>query len=475
MVRSFGQLLAGSTIPRICLYLGDVVALQLAVFLSWLGRSLLDPWLGAAMSFGQYQTLTLIILAFPLIYGVVGLYPGYELWDVERLRRRVYASICLFLLLILWDYMVQKDHNSRLILSSALLITLLLGPIVEMRLRHILIRYRQWGKPVIIIGAGPAAGRLVQTLRQEPELGLIPVVAYDDDPTRWGQAIEGVPIAGSLSQAARRSRTVSTAAVAVADITAERYAILSQKLRFPRLIVVPDLSGVSSLHTSSRMLGGMIALEVKQNLMQRRHWFFKRMLDHVLSVLICLPSLLILAVAAIAIKIVSPQGPVFFHQKRVGFGGRMIKIWKLRTMYPDANRRLEEHLVADPEAREEWDRNCKLADDPRLLPLVGRFLRRSSLDELPQIWNVLRGDMSLVGPRPLPRYHLDRFTPEFRHIRRQVRPGITGLWQVSARGNGTQEMHEQLDCFYITNWSPWLDIHILFRTVLAVVHGRGAC
>lgn len=473
--RAVGRMLAGSTVPRISLYLGDLLVLQVALFLSWFGRGLLDPWLGGAMTFAQYQAVALLLTAFPLAYGIVGLYPGYELWDVERLRRRVYASISLFLLLILWDYMVQKDHNSRLMLSSALLLTLVLGPIVEMMVRHLLIRYRQWGKPVIIIGAGPAAAKLIRTLHREPELGLIPVAAYDDDPSRWGRTIDGVPIAGSVSKAARRSRKISTAAVAVADISAERYAKLSRKLRFARLIVVPDLKGVSSLLTCSRMLGGMIALEVKQNLMQRRNWFLKRMLDHVLTAPICLLSLPVLAVAAFAIKMVSPDGPVFFYQNRVGFGGRVIRVWKLRTMYPDAQKRLEEHLEVNPKAREEWRRKCKLADDPRLLPFVGRFLRRSSLDELPQLWNVLRGDMSLIGPRPLPHYHLDRFTPEFRRVRRQVRPGITGLWQVTARGNGTQEIHEQLDRFYITNWSPWLDIHLLFRTILAVVVGRGAC
>jgi lipopolysaccharide/colanic/teichoic acid biosynthesis glycosyltransferase len=177
--------------------------------------------------------------------------------------------------------------------------------------------------------------------------------------------------------------------------------------------------------------------------------------------------------AALWIKL-SSRGPAFYQQMREGMSGRRIPVWKLRTMYTDGEGLLEDWLEKHPEDREQWRRYFKLRHDPRVLPIIGPLLRRTSLDELPQLWNVLRGDMSLVGPRPLPDYHLQRFTSEFRTLRTRVLPGLTGLWQVSARSEGDVNVQEALDTYYIRNWSPWLDLYILARTVTAVLLGRGA-
>ena len=166
--------------------------------------------------------------------------------------------------------------------------------------------------------------------------------------------------------------------------------------------------------------------------------------------------------------------PVFFYQSRMGRAGRPIKVAKIRTMRRDAEQRLEDCLNANPSLRDEWLRSHKLRDDPRLIPGVGRLFRRFSVDELPQLWSVMAGDMSLVGPRPFPDYHLAKFTPAFLELRQRVRPGITGLWQVTVRSNGGLEDQEAYDSYYIRNWSIWFDFYILARTVMAVATGRGA-
>jgi lipopolysaccharide/colanic/teichoic acid biosynthesis glycosyltransferase len=239
------------------------------------------------------------------------------------------------------------------------------------------------------------------------------------------------------------------------------------------VIVIPQFTGVGSLWVTARDLGGYLGLEIKKNLLMPRNLALKRMMDRAIATPLFIASIPVMAAAALWIKLAS-RGPAFHCQMREGIDGQRIAVWKLRTMHVNGERLLEPWFEEHPEDRVEWARYFKLRRDPRVLPWIGKLLRRTSLDELPQLWSVLKGEMSLVGPRPFPDYHLEQFPAEFRELRTRVLPGLTGMWQVSARSEGDVEVQEALYTFYIRNWSPWLDLYILARTVAAVLLARGA-
>jgi Undecaprenyl-phosphate galactose phosphotransferase WbaP len=173
----------------------------------------------------------------------------------------------------------------------------------------------------------------------------------------------------------------------------------------------------------------------------------------------------------ILVRLESP-GPVFFGHRRIGRDHSSFRAWKLRTMQVNAEELLQKALTEDAVLREEWLRDRKLRHDPRITR-VGRFLRRASLDELPQVWNVLRGEMSLVGPRPIVEEEVDSYGQNF-SLYCRVTPGLTGLWQVSGRNTISSRDRVRLDSYYVRNWSPWLDLHILARTAKVVLTGQGA-
>ena len=195
-----------------------------------------------------------------------------------------------------------------------------------------------------------------------------------------------------------------------------------------------------------------------------------RLLDVCVATLAGLMVLPVICVAIIAIKLVDP-GSAFYVHNRQGKDGRSFKFLKLRTMRLNSEGWLRDYLAQNPTAKD--PRIYRNSRDPRILPVVGTWLRRYSIDELPQIWNVVRGDMSLVGPRALPEYHCALLSPEFLALRSRVRPGITGLWQIEGRSNADPANIEIYDSQYLANWSLGADLRILCRTVACVFRGSG--
>jgi Undecaprenyl-phosphate galactose phosphotransferase WbaP len=409
-----------------------------------------------------------VILAF----FIFGLYTGSGLGPYERFRQRIFGIAGFIGLSTIAalpdrgviDFMIAQFANAVFLL--------LLGHYIEAATRALLIRVDLWGTPTVLVGAAEDCRKLAQILERKPDLGLKPIGLIR--PADEGEPVS-LPVIGTTDDFGNIRPRAGIEVVLFATPSALA-AVPRDCPAFPlscRFLLLEDVHNIQGLCSRTRTIDSMIGIEIRRNLRSWQNRLLKRTFDLLIAIPIALLVLPVVAMAALMIKLGDP-GPAFYAQKRIGHKGTTVKVLKLRTMYADSERLLEEHLRCDPQARAEWQRFFKLRRDPRILPIIGNFMRRSSLDELPQFWNVIRGDMSLVGPRPLPTYHAEQFDEEFQSLRVGVLPGITGLWQVSSRSDGDLEVLREQDLFYIRNWSLWLDFYILVQTIPAVLGAKGA-
>lgn len=422
-----------------------------------------------------YLDLAPLVLLFLVGYARAGLYPGLGLGPVEMLRRLSYVTAFGFLVLAAVSFGLKLPPiYSRVTFGLALVFSLILVPVGRQLLARVTRRLPWWAEPVAIIGTGPSAVRAIRGIRQGRHLGYgtAAVITLDSD-TLAGTHLEGVQIVGGLDRVSALSAQGIRIAFLEVQRMPERSVLDRLQQEFLHVILLRDLDDLPIESLQVRNLGSMAGIEYTNNLLRRRNQTAKRALDVIVgsaALLVLLPIVLMATLVVLAID----GAPVFFHQNRAGLAGRRIKVPKIRTMRRDADKELEIQLAANSSLRDEWRTRYKLREDPRLIPGVGRLFRRFSIDELPQLWTVVTGGMSLVGPRPFPDYHLEQFTPEFRELRQRVRPGITGLWQITMRSEGSTDDQEALDTYYIRNWSVWFDLYVLARTVLTVASGRGA-
>jgi Undecaprenyl-phosphate galactose phosphotransferase WbaP len=451
--------------------LSDTVCLIVAPALAYKAWAVFNPDVNNLHSFWP------ALLLFWAILGFKGLYPGVGMTSVEQLRR-IFRIVSLIYLLLGTAALLSRgtSHFSRGVFICAGLSSICLLPLGRVITCRLFSSRDWWGAPVVILGAGETAKLVIKGLRAHPMIGFKPIACLDDDTSKHGEC-EGVPVVGPLSSAYDLAQCyrIRHTIIAMPGITRQRLLSLLEvwSRAFPNIILIPDLFGVSSLWVSARDLNGILGLEIKNNLLIPLNRWIKRGIDVSVSAIGLLLSLPVILICALWVRAVSP-GRAFYFQAREGFGDQIIRICKIRTMYPDSDRILDDYLKCNPAANTEWKHHFKLKNDPRVLPIIGHFLRCTSLDELPQLWNVFIGEMSLVGPRPFPSYHTERFDPEFRALRRKVVPGLTGLWQISSRSDGDLTIQKQLDSYYIRNWSIWLDIYILGCTAEAVIKGDGA-
>lgn len=415
-----------------------------------------------------------IATGFLLLNFELGLYPGVRLGPVEELRRLVVSVTCIF---IVWAVGVAVLTGGLAVQGMFLLVVylacLVALPICRGWIRHVLGRWTRWGIPVLVCGDDPAAVRAYHWLSDNHHLGLRPVGIIADR-----QALDVGPddtwYAGSWEQT-HEIAVERGAYWAVVVPPENRPAAISSLIAdylytIPYIHVLSELTGLPD-HWNPQQLDGLTGIHLQQNLMLPLPRLTKRCMDLVAATLGGILLLPFLFYVAVAVKM-SSRGPIFYAHERIGKNGRSFMAWKFRTMFQNANLVLEQYLDEHPELLEEWQADHKLRFDPRVTR-IGRFLRKTSLDELPQLWNVIRGNMSLVGPRPIVSAEIEKYGLYY-GLYTMVTPGITGLWQVSGRNNTTYDERVQLDAYYVRNWSPWMDLFLLLRTIRIVLFAKGA-
>lgn len=420
------------------------------------------------------NTLTLLIVPAVIflssnlsgLYGGNFFYPGIGIGKVEELKRLTLCILAgygaLFAFLFLTGEKTIFDYR---VLLAALLLTLPISPLCRFVCRHLLNIFPGTRTPVLIAGAGKAGRAVALEVSKDNYYGFYVAGFLDDKCT---QPDVCAPLSRTVEIA--KEKNIDYLIVCMPPQYLAGY-FQSFLRHFNHIMFASPQRGLPIMWTRTLALGCTAAFEINNKLQMRIFRYCKKILEIALA-LCMLPFILLLgSIIAVLIKATS-SGPVFYRADRVGKNGRKIRILKFRTMHINADDLLEEILENDPELKKEWMQKFKLTDDPRITPL-GKFLRRTSLDELPQFWNVLTGDMAIIGPRPIVENEKHYYGENFQ-IFSVVKPGITGLWQISGRSDLTYSDRVNLDVYYACNWSLWLDYFIFLRTIVNVFACRGA-
>ncbi len=436
----------------------------------------LFPSLEPIPPFSTFLSSLYFLAPWMLAFAEARLYTRRTLfWSEARQVLRACTLAALFAVFLSFAVRAAGEM-SRLVIVGAWFSTLVAVPIVRHYSKRLLVAAGLWGKRVLILGAGETGLQVCERIRTHPALGYEPVAFVDDDLQKIGQSQAGLLVRGPLTSIPELVRELAVKDVVVAMPRLPReellHVISTCEGRVESIRVVPDMFGLATVGVETEDLDGLLLLNMRWNLAKPWNLALKRGFDLAVAAATMLVLSPLLALAAVAIRFDS-SGPILYRQQRLGRGWHRFRCFKFRTMYVDNKRRLDEYLAGNPAAKVEWEHFAKLkVFDPRVTRF-GRLLRRISLDELPQLVNVLRGDMSLVGPRPyLPR-ETERMG-DFAETILKAPPGITGLWQVSGRNELPFSQRLRLDEYYVRNWSLWLDIIVLVKTIGAVMRRQGA-
>lgn len=457
----------------------------LSVFVDYMSILLAEKaavWLTVLLAdSGRYERLASsylyfwIPVIFILFYSRSNIYHMRPILD--KIRDIFYCTCNGLAVSLLFLYFAHKNIVDSVVFPAAFAVcAFVLGYAIRYVYWRCLKSWHLLYEPVILIGAGKTAAKALRFYEQD--LGYrYDVLGLLDDYPEKSPVAGRYPVLGGMWDAERivQETGVKTVVITAPGLAKEQLQkLISQVQPHVRNIsFVPDLLGTQMMGAEVNVFftEGMLMLKIRNQLARRRNRVIKRIFDLLFTIcggLCILPFLLVIAVMVAF----DNKGNVIFAHRRIGRGGKEFKCYKFQTMIPNAQEALEKYLAENPEARKEWEESFKLTNDPRVTKL-GNILRKTSLDEMPQLWNVIKGDMSLVGPRPIVAKEIERYGEYFREYA-MVTPGITGMWQASGRSDTTYEERVEMDTWYVRNWSVWIDLMYLFKTVKIVFTGKGA-
>lgn len=463
-----------TTLLPIVLVLLDYLAVICAEYLSMFLR---DAFVGGSP---LYISCVNFWISFPAMYlifiGVENLYfRRTQLWKIFEglFKASSYATVSVIIILYLTH---NANSTSRMFIVLLWVLSFCNLVILRYASKKIFLALNILQVPVIIIGAGKTAELLVKNIINDTGMGYKIVGLLEDFKVQEG-ILEQYPVLGKLDDAEEviKATKVKHVFIATPGLEKEKLTELLSKVHplVKNVCIIPNLLGISAgnIEVESLFNEKMILLKLKNNLARPLNIFVKTVFDYVATIVGVILISPILLFIALKIKNDSP-GRIIYDGERIGKNGKLFKCYKFRSMYVNGDEILEKYLKANPNKKVEWETYHKLDDDPRVTPF-GKFMRRTSIDELPQLINVLLGHMSLVGPRP----YLPREADEMGEALKTIvlaKPGITGYWQINGRSDVDFANRLKMDCWYIFNWSFWMDLVLLFKTVGIVLNKKGA-
>lgn len=399
----------------------------------------------------------------------------FPFWEEVKVLLKS-ATISSFFIMIMIFVSRKQIVFSRTVVILAWLLSLFMFPFCRFFIKSLLVKFNLWKKKLIILGVMQTSLIALESVKKNKTIGYEVIGFLDDDPEKIGKKFGGVDVLGPISSLESIARTFGSKdiMISIPHLPREKLKELLLKCESicESLWLIPRTGDFITEGVEINVLGDVIALNIKRNLRKPWNILIKNLFDIIITVLLLVILLPLISIIAIAIKLDS-KGPLFFIQKRLGKRKKQFSVYKFRSMFIDGDKYLAEYLDKNPAAKQEWEKYKKLKKfDPRVTR-VGRIIRKYSLDELPQLYNVIRREMSLVGPRP---YLLEELEGKdiFKNTISRVKPGITGLWQISGRSELPFEKRISLDEYYVRNWSIWLDIMILLKTVKIFFSSKGA-